>query len=315
MNILITTDGSEDAGHALDFILRFPLPRHSKITLLSVVADIPMMPGEVDALDEMQSEALQQAIQRLHEDAEMLVDREGSRLQQSGWAAETMVREGNVVDEILSAAEEIDADLIVLGSQGTGMARRFLLGSVSARVLERSGCSVVIVKQKSVDQASVIDPGKGSSHRILLAYDHSDIASHALSLCSSLPLAADSHISVVYVMPLITAYRQDVRQHLNAIWLQKKQTMQQALESAVASLQWPTSNVGTELREADNISDEILTVAEQEGSDLIMVGCKDRGKIRSFLHGSITRRIARHAQCTVWVVRKKTGRDNRDVPV
>ena len=305
MNILITTDGSEDAGHALDFMLRFPLPRHSTITLLSVVVDIPMLPGEIDALDDTQSEALQQASQRLHEDAEMLVAREGMRLQKAGWAAETMVRVGNVVHEILSVAEEIDADLVVLGSQGTGMARRFLLGSVSARVLERSGCSVVIVKKTAGDQVSVIDPGKSSPHRILLAYDHSDIARHALSLCSSLPLAADSHISVVYVMPLITAYRQDVRQHLNSIWLQKKQTMQQALESTVASLQWPTSNVETELREADNISDEILTAAEQAGSDLIMVGCKDRGKIRSFLHGSITRRIARHAQCSVWVVRKK----------
>ena len=81
--------------------------------------------------------------------------------------------------------------------------------------------------------------------------------------------------------------------------------MQDTLETAVGSLQWPTSNVETEIREADNISDEILTVAEQAGSDMIMVGCKDRGKIRSFLHGSITRRIARHAQCSVWAVRKK----------
>ena len=306
MNILITTDGSEDAGHALDFMLRFPLPRHSTITLLSVVEDIPMMPEEMDALDDTQSEALQQASQRLREDAEMLVEREGKRLEAAGWAAETMVRNGHVVQEILSVAKEIDADLIVVGSQGTGMARRFLLGSVSARVLERSGCSVVIVKKKAGDQVpAAISPGINEPYRIMLAYDHSDIAKHALALCASLPLAADSYISVVYVMPLITAYRQDVRQHLNTIWLQKRQTMQDTLETAVGSLQWPTSNVETEIREADNISDEILTVAEQAGSDMIMVGCKDRGKIRSFLHGSITRRIARHAQCSVWAVRKK----------
>jgi nucleotide-binding universal stress UspA family protein len=287
-------------------MLRFPLPPKSTITLLSVVADIPMMPGEIDALDDMQSDALQQASQRLREDAEMLVARESRRLQEAGWAAETMVRDGHVVQEILSVAEDIDADLIVLGSHGTGLARRFLLGSVSARVLERSGCSVVIVKRNAGDQMqAAIAPGTGTPHRITLAYDHSEIARHALTLCSSLPLAADSHVSVVYVMPLITAYRQDVRQHLNSIWLQKKQTMQESLESAVGSLQWPTSNVETELREADNISEEILAAAEQADSDLIMVGCKDRGRIRSFLHGSVTRRIARYAKCTVWAVRKK----------
>jgi nucleotide-binding universal stress UspA family protein len=306
MNILITTDGSEDAGHALDFMLRFPLPRHSTITLLSVVADIPMVPGELDALDDTQNVALEQACKRLLEDAEMLVEREGKRLHDAGWAAETMVGNGSIVDEILRVAGEIDADLIVLGSKGTGMAERFLLGSVSGRVLARASCSVLVVKKKTAEaRPSAIEAGACEPCRIMLTYDSSDIAKQALSLCASLPLKADARIHVVYVMPMITAYRQDVRQHLNTIWQQKKQTMQDKLDHAVGSLQWTTANVETELREADNVSDELLTAAEEAGDDLIMVGCKDRGKIRSFLHGSITRRIARHAQCSVWVVRDR----------
>jgi nucleotide-binding universal stress UspA family protein len=36
-----------------------------------------------------------------------------------------------------------------------------------------------------------------------------------------------------------------------------------------------------------------------------MVGCKDKGSIERFLLGSITQRMARYADCTVWAVRKK----------
>lgn len=306
MNILIATDGSDNASNALNFMLRFPFPRGSKMTVLTVVTDIPMLPAELDVLDEAQTEALDLANQHLVEDAKERVAREGERLRKYGWSGETMVRNGNPVSEILHAAEEIDADLIVLGSHGTGMSRRFLLGSVSDRVLEYAKCSVMIVKKKPGEEAAAdIEAGTGAPCRIMLAYDNSDLAHEALEQCSSLPLAENSAINVVYVMPLITAYRQDVRQHINKIWLQKEQIMQAELEQAVSSVQWATPNVTTQLREANSVSDEILIAAEEAGSDMIMFGCKDKSAIKSFLFGSITRRMARHAECTVWAVRKK----------
>ena len=306
MNILIATDGSEDASNALNFVLRFPFPRNTKMTVLTVVADIPMLPEELDALDETQSEALEAANKHLREEAEALVEREGKRLREDGWPGESIVRNGNPVDEILTVAGEIDADLVVLGSHGIGMAKRFLLGSVSDRVLEYARCSVLIVKKKAGHEGeAAIEPGTNAPYKIMLAYDNSDVAHEALNQCASLPLEDNSEINVVYVMPLITAYRQDVRQHINSIWLQKKQIMQNELDKAVKSLQWATPNVTTQLREADSVSDEILSAAEQSGSDLIMFGCKDKGAIKNLLFGSVTRRMARYAECTVWAVRKK----------
>jgi nucleotide-binding universal stress UspA family protein len=307
MNILIATDGSEYADHALDFMLRFPFPPDSKMTVLTVVGDIPMLPAELDALNEAQIDSLEQANKRLREEAEELVDRESRRLREDGWSGETMVRSGKPVDQILRVAEEIDADLIVLGSHGTRMAKRFLLGSVSDRVLEYAPCSVLIVKKKDGDEVpAAIEPGTNAAYRIMLAYDISDAAHEALDLCSSLPLEQNSEIRVVNVMPLITAYRQDVRQHINSIWLQKKQVVQAELEKAVRSLKWATPNVTTQLREAESVSDDILRAAEDAGSDLIMVGCKDKGTIKRFLLGSITHRMARYANCSVWAVRRKT---------
>lgn len=300
MKILLATDGSKDAGNALDFLLRFPLPRDSNVTVMTVVDDIPLLPSELDALDEVQSEALGLAQQRLQEEADELVASEGSRLREHGWPGVTMVRNGDAVDEILQVAEEIDADLIVLGSHGVGMARRFLLGSVSGKVLDAANCSVLVVRKSISEKKSA-----GDGYRIMVAYDKSGVAEEALATCASLPLDTESEVTVVHVMPLITAYRQDVRQHLNEIWVQKKQGIEADMKQAVNAVQWSTPNIKHQLSEAADVSEGILSAAEQTGADLIMLGCKDKGRIKRLLLGSITRRTARHAGCAVWVVRKK----------
>lgn len=310
MKILFATDGSEYASNAMDFMLRFPFPHVSTITVLTVVDDIPMQQVELDALNEEQSEALKNANEQLHEEAKELVELESRRLRADNWAGETMVRYGKPVNEILRAAEDIDADLIVMGSHGTSMVKRFLLGSVSDRVFEYAPCSVLIVKKRDEDEPlAAIEPGTNAAYRIMLAFDNSDISHEALRMCSSLPLEANSTIKVVSVMPLITAYRQDIRQHINSIWLQKKKIMQAKLDNAVASLQWAVSDVTTELREGENVSDEVLRAAEENESDLTMIGCKDKGIIRRLLLGSITHRITRYARCSVWAVRDKNAID------
>ena len=306
MKILLATDGSEDAVNALNFALRFPFPRESIISVMTVAGNIPMLPEELDALDDAQRQQMDRAEQKLVADAEELVKRESARLQADGRAGKAMVRNGNAVDEILAAAEEIDADLIILGSHGSGLARRFLLGSVSDGVLESAKCSVLIVKKQPGDSNEMpVEAGVKPPCRILLAYDQSDATREALDLCAALPLDPASAIKVLAVMPLITAFRQDIRQHINQIWQQKRHSLQQALDHSVASRKWATPNVKTELREADSVSDEILDMSEQTNSDLIMFGCKDRSALDSLLHGSVTRRLARHAQRSVWAVRQK----------
>ena len=58
-------------------------------------------------------------------------------------------RIGDPVREILGLAEEIGADLIVLGSHGYGAMGRLLIGSVSEAVLHGARCPVLIVRQKT----------------------------------------------------------------------------------------------------------------------------------------------------------------------
>ena len=58
----------------------------------------------------------------------------------------TSVRTGDYGEEILNAAKEFDADMIVIGSRGIGLLKRHVLGRVSPKVLHHAGCSVVTVR-------------------------------------------------------------------------------------------------------------------------------------------------------------------------
>jgi nucleotide-binding universal stress UspA family protein len=54
--------------------------------------------------------------------------------------------EGDAADAILNVAEEIKADLIVVGNKGMTGARRYFLGSVPNNVSHHAPCSVIIVR-------------------------------------------------------------------------------------------------------------------------------------------------------------------------
>jgi len=67
-------------------------------------------------------------------------------LLQAGYRVEQMPTIGHPADEILKVAEAHETDLIVTGAKGLGAVGRFLLGSVSTRVVQHARCSVLVVR-------------------------------------------------------------------------------------------------------------------------------------------------------------------------
>jgi nucleotide-binding universal stress UspA family protein len=53
---------------------------------------------------------------------------------------------GDPADEILKAAKQIEAELIVMGARSLGTVERLVLGSVSTKIMHEAGCDVLIVK-------------------------------------------------------------------------------------------------------------------------------------------------------------------------
>jgi nucleotide-binding universal stress UspA family protein len=65
-----------------------------------------------------------------------------------GVRIETSIRQGHAGNEILKAAGEIGADLVVVGSHGKSEVDRLLLGSVSSFVVSNSPTTVMVVRPR-----------------------------------------------------------------------------------------------------------------------------------------------------------------------
>ena len=81
------------------------------------------------------------------QEAELVFDITNAQLAHQGLTVRQQLRvEGDPADEILRFADEIGADLIVMGSHGRTGVLRVLMGSVSHKVLDRAKCPVLIVR-------------------------------------------------------------------------------------------------------------------------------------------------------------------------
>ncbi|MBI5379214.1 MAG: universal stress protein, partial [Nitrospirae bacterium] len=79
-------------------------------------------------------------------ETKLLLERAGASLGKMGIQPQIHFRLGDPAQEIIDCVREVRADLLVLGTRKHRGAKRFLLGSISARVVELAPCSVLIVK-------------------------------------------------------------------------------------------------------------------------------------------------------------------------
>jgi nucleotide-binding universal stress UspA family protein len=133
--IMLATDGSEASAKALAFVLSKFRPDVSagdggRASIhVSVIHVMPLVkyPGLKKACDKL----LEQSVRKLVE---------------AGFAAEPVCRFGKPAEEIMKEAAKEHAELIVMGAQGLGAVARFLIGSVSTRVVQHANCAVLVVR-------------------------------------------------------------------------------------------------------------------------------------------------------------------------
>jgi len=309
MKILLATDGSDSANTAIDYLRAFPLPPDSEVILMTVIEKEVYHSRKKAELNAEQLELLQQTKRMLKGKARELLEAARQRLGDQLRSGVTLIRSGHPAREIVRAAKKREVDLVVVGSHGLGGIKRFLLGSISDQVLAYASCSVLIVRPSpTAVSVETVETAPDAPHW-LLAYDDSPSARQAAAFCAALPMDPATRITLLTVLPLMTLYRQDIKQRLSWVWQEKKKSSQKALEHLAAETPWVTRQVTTRLLEAPDVSQTLLEQAEQSHSELIVLGHKGKGAIQKFLLGSVTRRIAHHAPCSVLAVRgTRSGR-------
>ena len=305
MKILLSTDGSASAQAALDLLLHLPLPPVAEVILLNVIEKELLFKGaHTKGLNEEQQRLLAQTHELLQEEADELLGRAAQRLAAAGFKCSTRLASGHPAKEIVRAAREENTDLVVVGSHGWTGVKRFLLGSVSNQVLAYAPCSVLIARQR---QPVDVESGATANGklRLLLAYDDSEPARNAVKFVSSMPLNKQHELRILSVLPLVTQYRQDIRQRLSWVWKEKKKHAEKALQAIREEVDWSTPYVTASLRETADVGQEILDAAANQDCDLIILGDKGKGAVEKFLLGTVTPRIAHHAPCSVLVMRTR----------
>jgi nucleotide-binding universal stress UspA family protein len=137
--IVVGVDGSDHSRSALEWAMKEAAIRHTPLTVLTVQQAIRGYSGTPVAYpgDEALAERARQAAQ----DA---ADKALAQLGDSGPASVTVQAVlGLPAEELLSASR--DADMLVVGSRGTGGFARLLMGSVSSQVTHHASCPVVII--------------------------------------------------------------------------------------------------------------------------------------------------------------------------
>jgi len=143
--ILLATDGSRDAELARSTAVDLAQSTNSELHVVTVAPGYP----SYDVLNPA-------VVAGLREQAEDILNAQAEKIEQEGGeVAEKHLRiaERYRAQQIVQAAEDIGAGLIVMGSRGLGGVRRALMGSVSDSVVRHAHCPVLVVRREKEQAA------------------------------------------------------------------------------------------------------------------------------------------------------------------
>lgn len=316
MKILIAYDGSESADIAIDSLQRAGLPAENVEALVVSVGEVWLPPPSSDEVDDpfpLQQnvpglrEARKRAAQVI-EEAEHLAHRGSKRVQQifSGWHVSHAVRNGSPGFELLNTAREWPADLIVVGSHGRTALGRFVLGSVSQKVLTEASTSVHIGRH---------DPGSGTSgERILIGVDGSAGALAAACAVAKRNWTEGSEIRIIVADDVLRG---------NPIWLlippvrdfvneTRAEEHSQAEQFAISAAKELREGLGGRNITVSSVVDTgdpkhvLVKQAEEFGADCIFTGATGfSNRLERVILGSVSAAVAARAHCSVEVVRER----------
>lgn len=203
---------------------------------------------------------------------------------------------GDPVTGILSSADELRSDVIIMGTHGRSGMQRLLLGSVAERVIRRSQTAVLVVpagfRKSSATSATVAG--------VLCAVDFSDPSSTAVSYAASIAAAAHARFVMFHALE----------------WSEEIDASSNPGDALPTSEDDALARIKTLLTEDVNASctpqlivgygtaaDEVLRMVRDHQIDLVVLGNRRRNPVDLAVFGSTAQKLIRGGTCAVLTVR------------
>jgi nucleotide-binding universal stress UspA family protein len=300
-HILCPIDFSDYSRRALDHALAIARWYESTVTVLHVYSPVPAVafsPGPVIFEPTVFSPV---AREQLVAETKVFIDKEAAR----GITIEAVVRAGTPAAAIVDEAIRINADLLVMGTHGRSGFDRLLLGAVAERVLRKASCPVMTVPGQlpgALPAAPVL------YKRILCPVDFSTSSLHALKYATSMTHKIDGQLTVVHVVEHEFDNDRDAVSGVERSGMTIGEFLQEQEERLCRRLHTLASGAPEFCKVESLLSygkpwREVLRVAAERQSDLIVMGVQGRGTADRFFFGSTTQHVAREAPCPVLTLR------------
>jgi len=292
MKLLLPTDGSDYSEGAARFLAQLTFTRDDEVTVLHVISWVPFQ-------DDVESHYA--SLKQIKQDiAPKILDSTVNILKHMPAKVSTESMEGYPDKTIIEVAETLGVDLIVMGARGLKGIKQLIVGSVTRAVAISSPKPVLVIKPPQFDASAKM--------KILFATDDSDHANAAGKFLASLPFHRDSEITVLNV---VWSAVSDIPERLSLEMGDKiKEDVARArsldfkasekfLEPAVEYLKERFPNVNGLTRVGDPAT-EILSLAEESKTDVIVAGCRGLKGVKGML-GSVSRNILMHSKCSLLI--------------
>jgi len=298
--ILSPVDFSEYSGPALERAVWLGKWFEARVEVLHVIPFEPFAAPSFGAIpdptasDQITGEHRAQATRSL---AELVAPFLGD-----GVPIETKLLGGEPWRAIVAEAEDLPADLLVIGTHGRGGFERLLLGSVTEKVMRRAPCPVLTMGRVTAQPRT-----SPLFHKVLCATDLTQASKRTLDVALSLAAENDAQITLLHAIeslpdgPPTGLYRA-----LPEIGALRSEIVAQAtgqLENAVpeAARSYCQVSERVEIGTAWGVT---LRVADEIEADLIVMGAHAGSAMGRMLFGSTTNQVIRRATCPVLVTRE-----------
>lgn len=290
LKVLLAIDGSECSRYAAEFLCRLP---HDDALDIEVLSSI----NAPDVSTSTSTNAwLPQYLEQLEADADSAFQHVRDCFEGSTATLNFHKVAGHPGHQIVDRAEEINADLIVLGAKGHSTAARMLLGSVSDYVGRHASTSVLTVRPPQETKSD-------DRLKVTIAYDDSEPSRKALQKFQAFSWSSGVDVQVVSVVHLFPHFPGEGEELLQAQVQQDKAVAQEKLDAVVADLNSRHVEATAKVLLGDHAGETIVNAARDFGSDLLVLGSTGRSLLPRLLLGSVSSYALRHAGQTVWITR------------